>query len=222
METILEPLIQSPALLRHLEQLQELVLEEQERRELFYQTITDAEKAEFINGKVIMHSPVKKQHNLCSGFLYQLLNIYTLRHKTGGFVGFEKIFVSLTRNDYEPDICYFAPEKAQHFTAHQMKFPAPDFIAEILSPSTETIDRGVKFEDYAAHGVAEYWIINPESKTVEQYVEQNGIYNLLATLHEGVIRSSAIVGFEIPLLALFDEYEHLLALQAILQSTSYP
>ncbi len=54
----------------------------------------------------------------------------------------------------------------------QMKYPAPDFIAEILSPSTESVDRITKFEDYAAHGVAEYWLIDPAKKIVEQYDSQ--------------------------------------------------
>ena len=45
-----------------------------------------------------------------------------------------------------------------------MKYPAPDFIAEILSPSTDERDRGIKFEDYAAHGVGEYWLLDPVIK----------------------------------------------------------
>ncbi len=43
----------------------------------------------------------------------------------------------------------------------QSKFPAPDLIVEVLSESTEANDRGIKFEDYAAHGVVEYWIVDP-------------------------------------------------------------
>jgi Uma2 family endonuclease len=52
----------------------------------------------------------------------------------------------------------------------QMRFPAPDFIAEILSPSTEENDRNIKSTDYAAHGVSEYWIIDPAYRIVEQYL----------------------------------------------------
>lgn len=219
MNTILEPLVQSPDLPRYLEQLQHFIHDEQERREQFYDEMSESEKVEFINGIVIMHSPVKKQHNQCSGFLYQLLNIFTLRHQTGGFVGIEKILISLTRNDYEPDICYFARDKAQKFTPDQMKFPPPDFIAEVLSPGTEFRDRGVKFEDYAAHGVREYWILDPESRTIEQYVLRDAAYHLLLKVQDGNIRSAAIEGFTIPVAAVFNEQEHLMVLEAILQST---
>ncbi len=215
MDALLEPLLHSPKLRLYLTQLQNAVAEEQCRREQFWRDVRDDQKAEFINGEVIMHSPVKMEHNYTSGFLYQLLNVY-VRIKKLGFVGFEKIFISLTRNDYEPDICFFGNDKAQHFNRKQMKFPAPDFIAEVLSPSTEKDDRGVKFEDYAAHGVGEYWILDPEAETIEQYVLRDGAYFLHVKVTTGTIRSLAIEGFEIPVRAVFDEHENISALQKIL------
>lgn len=86
--------------------------------------------------------------------------------------------VSLTLNDYEPDICYFNAAKAAAFQPDQMRFPAPDFIVEVLSASMEANDRGVKFDDYAAHGVAEYWLIDPDTQTVEQYRLHGDAYEL--------------------------------------------
>jgi Uma2 family endonuclease len=87
-----------------------------------------------------------------------------------GHVGQEKVLITLTRNDYEPDIVYFGPQKAQSLTPDQVKFPAPDFAVEVLSTSMESNDRGIKFLDYAAHGVAEYWLVDPQAKIIEQYV----------------------------------------------------
>lgn len=58
-----------------------------------------------------------------------------------------------------------------------MKFPVPDLAVEVLSPSTEARDRGVKFEDYAANRVGEYWIISTEEATVEQFVLEKGTYH---------------------------------------------
>ena len=63
--------------------------------------------------------------------------------------------VSLTRNDYEPDICFFGVAKAAQLTPDQMRFPVPDLVVEVLSETTQAVDRGVKFDDCAAHGVAE-------------------------------------------------------------------
>lgn len=50
----------------------------------------------------------------------------------------------------------------------------PWFIAEVLSDSTEKIDRDEKMNMYGKVGVQEYWIIDPEGEAIEQYANQNG------------------------------------------------
>ena len=44
---------------------------------------------------------------------------------------------------------------------------APDWICEVLSRSTETVDRTKKLPIYAAHGVSHVWLIDPIAKTLE-------------------------------------------------------
>lgn len=117
--------------------------------------------------------------------------------------------ISLTRNDYEPDICYFNAAKAADFMDDQRRFPAPDLAVEFLSKKTASRDRGIKYEDYAAHGVQEYWIIDPVRKTVEQYVLTDSAYELTMKASEGILRSVAVEGFAIPIAAIFDKQENL-------------
>ena len=99
-----------------------------------------------------------------------------------------------------------------------MRFPAPDLVVEVLSETTQAIDRGVKFDDYAAHGVAEYWIVDPVTETLEQYrLPENGdTYELVIKAMTGQVRSVAIPGFEIPVRAIFDPQVNRSALQTIL------
>lgn len=139
-----------------------------------------------------------------------------------GYVGYEKIMVSLTRNDYEPDICYFGPAKAATFTPDQMRFPAPDLVVEVISQSIEQNDRGVKFEDYAAHGVSEYWIIDPDAETLEQYhlAEGEDSYRLVIKAMTGQVLSFAIPGFEIPVRAVFDPAINQAALRVLLSQNN--
>ena len=111
--------------------------------------------------------------------------------------------IELTRNDYEPDIVFFSKEKSNQFTDDQMLFPAPDFVVEILSPSTEKYDRNEKFVDYAAHGVQEYWIIEPEIEIVEQYFNEGGKFVLFQKLHKGLLESKTVSGFAIDLKDIF-------------------
>lgn len=46
---------------------------------------------------------------------------------------------------------------------------APDLVIEIISPSTERIDYGVKLFKYRTAGVREYWIVNPITQIVQTY-----------------------------------------------------
>ncbi len=212
-----QELLKSPYLPFYAQQIKEVLAAESQRRQAFYARITEQDKAEFINGEVIYHSPVRLRHNMAGGNLYRLLSSYVMSHNLG-FVGYEKLMVSLTRNDYEPDICFFKQETANQFKPDQMHFPAPDLAVEVLSDSTAANDRGVKFQDYAAHGVAEYWIIDPELETVEQYQLVGKTYQLVIKARSGELESLVVEGFIIPIAAIFDEQVNGAVLRQLLGS----
>lgn len=74
----------------------------------------------------------------------------------------------------------------------------------------------MKFRDYEAHGVGEYWIIDPDTEVLEQYVAIDGIYELRLNSGEGTVTSTAVPGFQIPSRALFDEAENMRVLRTLL------
>lgn len=216
---IVDRIMESPQLNLYLEKIHEKLADEQRRRAEFFETITEDDKAEFINGEIVIQSPAKYEHNTVSGNLFALMTSYVKRNDVG-WVGAEKVFISLTRNDYEPDICFFRKSVADKFKAGQMRFPAPDLIVEVLSPSTKDRDRGVKFIDYAAHGVREYWIIDPVAQVLEQYLLlETGEYDLALKSDSGSVKSTAIPGFEIPIRAVFDANENIAALEKLLKQS---
>jgi Uma2 family endonuclease len=177
---------------------------EQRRRVAFLEKITENDKAEFINGEEIFHSPSRESHNAVLATLAELLSPYVRSRKLGRIRG-EKAMISLTRNDYEPDLSFFSMEKIKKLDKNTMRYPAPDFVVEALSPSTAKNDRGVKLKDYAKHGIAEYWIIDPDEEILEQYILKSETYELILKSGSGNVRSRAIEGFEIPIRALFDD-----------------
>lgn len=207
MESPIKSLLNSPKLFTYLETLIEVAKTEKENRAAFREWVTPGMKAEFINGEVIIHSPVKNRHLKAISRLFSLINTYVLVNKLGE-VFQEKAMIGLTRNDYEPDICFWKKEKADAFTSDQMVFPVADFIIEILSPSTEKVDRGVKFEDYAAHGTQEYWIVDPTpaGESIEQYfLNEEDVFQLHKTVTlKGHIESEVIPGLSIAVSAIFD------------------
>ncbi|SDE66298.1 Endonuclease, Uma2 family (restriction endonuclease fold) [Dyadobacter soli] len=195
-----------------LDAVQKALDQERERRLKFYNDITEQEKIEFINGEIVVHSPVKKKHAIASGLLYRIMSIYVDREEIG-FVGYDNVMIALTRNDYEPDVCFFKNPRAETLSNDHTIFPAPDLVVEILSPSTRSRDRGLKFEDYQAHGIEEYWIIDPETEILEQYHLVDKKYELILTSGTQNVRSFVIDGFQIPIRCIFDKVENLKAIQ---------
>ncbi|MBI5653382.1 MAG: Uma2 family endonuclease [Chloroflexi bacterium] len=223
-EATVRELARSPLLPFVEQRLHALMMDEQKRRAEFHRAVDagdpryDGKSIEFINGEVIELMAVQNKHANAGENLFVLLRVWVNRDSLGQ-VNHEKIMISLSRNDYEPDICFWIKAKVAAFKPNQTRFPAPDFIVEVLSPSTKEIDRGIKFKDYAAHGVGEYWIVDPERETIEQYFLKDEEYILSDALSEGMITNRVIAGFQIPVRAIFDTAANFAALQEIMART---
>jgi len=214
-QSAIQPLMHSPLLPEIVATLQARVREEDELRRRFYEDLRDDQKAEFIDGHVIVHSPARRKHLTVRKHLEKLLDTYVSMRGMGQVHG-EKCLCVFPRNDYEPDVVFFGAEKAAGLADNTMKFPIPDFVAEVLSESTEDRDRGVKFEDYESHGVAEYWIVDADAEVVEQYLRRGDRFHLALKSGSGEIASPTVPGFRIPIRALFDPADNLDALRRIM------
>ena len=200
---ILSPIKNSPNLRSLIDELEVMWQKEQDKRLDFYNWLTPDKKAEFIGGEIIVHSPVVKKHNVITKELLKILDPFIISRDLG-FLGVEKIMCRFDRNDYEPDLCFFKKEKSVTFLDDQTIFPIPDFIVEILSPSTEARDRGIKKEDYQLNGVQEYWIIDPDIDTIEQYlINEDGEYNEPIFFEKGFIECTVLLGLKIAVKSIF-------------------
>lgn len=218
-ETLLKPIRRSPRLVEAARLLNRQIERERRQRKQFYEKMSLDEKVEFIDGKVIHHSPSRKDHLDVTKRLLKLLDTYVSIHNLGVVLS-EKCLCVFPRNDYEPDIVFFGRKKAAHLQPNTLKFPIPDLIVEVLSRSTEQRDRGVKFEDYAAHGVGEYWIIDAQAQAVERYCRAKETYLPVPRSPANELQSRIIKGLSLPVAAVFDEVENLKALRQILASPS--
>jgi Uma2 family endonuclease len=187
-----------------LEDLNNFWQEERAKRQHFYNLVHEDTKAEFINGEIIFHSPVKNKHWVACTRIAARLTVYVDDHLLG-LVGVEKVMITCGRNDYEPDVVFFGKAKAAEFTRNQLLFPPPDLAVEVLSDSTRKTDYGVKFKDYAQHQITEYWIVDTDNQSVEQYfLDKNNEYVLHQKLvGEGLLKSKAIEGFVIEISSIF-------------------
>jgi len=116
--------------------------EEQVQRHTFWAEVDENVKAEFILGEIIYHSPIYGRHWMASSNILTQLLPYVKENNLGK-IGIEKVMIRLTRNDYEPDICFWSKSQSDGFGKIQSAFPPPEFVIEILSDSTRERDYGV-------------------------------------------------------------------------------
>jgi Uma2 family endonuclease len=200
---VFDEILQSPNLREIIDELEAAWADEQKRRHEFWADIDENIKAEFIMGEIIYHSPIYGRHWMASSNLTRRLLPFVYDQDLGK-IAYEKVMIRLTRNDYEPDICFWKKERTLDFGKKQSAFPAPDFIIEILSDSTKERDYGIKMTDYALHGVQEYWIVDTDAQTVEQYLLEKGTYQLAQKLKEGKLSSEVINGFVMNVSEIFE------------------
>lgn len=127
-------------------------------------------REELINGKVVAMSPAASNHNRIAGDIYGIFWSYLRGKKCEPFGDGEAVY--LTEVDhFIPDFMVVCdPDKVKSNGVHG----APDLVVEVLSPGTTKNDRGRKMDVYGQCGVRENWIVIPNEKTVEQYIQDNG------------------------------------------------
>ena len=102
----------------------------------------------------------------------------------------------------EPDITVVCdPDKLDKYGCKG----APDMVIEILSPSTRRHDLAVKYRLYQRAGVREYWIVDPDRKTVQVSKLEDGLYNAADVYTSGAVPVGLWEDFSIDLSQVFTE-----------------
>jgi Uma2 family endonuclease len=81
---------------------------------------------------------------------------------------------------------------------------APDWICEVVSPSTEAIDRGRKLRIYAREGVAHAWLVDPLRRSLEVLTLESGTFSQLDEHHgDARVRARPFDAIELELRSLW-------------------
>ncbi len=128
--------------------------------------LSDGERAELIDGHMYMMSPPSRIHQKITGKLFTEISNY-INHKGGqGEVYVAPFAVFLNEDDknyVEPDISVICdPNKLNDNGCNG----APDWIIEVVSPTSRKRDYSTKLFKYRTAGVREYWLVDPEKKRV--------------------------------------------------------
>jgi Uma2 family endonuclease len=107
------------------------------------------------------------------------------------------------RNIFQPDILFIGKEKLALIGERMIEGP-PDLIVEVLSPSSAYHDLRTKFRIYEQAGVQEYWIVDPERKSVEIFTNSDSKFQLCQEIeNKGTAQSVLLPGLSVELAAIF-------------------
>lgn len=151
-------------------------------------------KAEYVDGRVIMHSPASIRRVDIVSFLVTLLKLFVAKHDLGVVLGPElqvRLRPGLRR---VPDLLFVAKERTDILRETFVEGP-PDLVIEIVSPDSIARDWREKYLEYEQAGVSEYWVIDPQAQRMDVYqLEKAGRYKALVA-EEGVYHSRVVSGF---------------------------
>ncbi|MCR2045714.1 Uma2 family endonuclease [Acetatifactor muris] len=131
--------------------------------------LPEGQRAELIDGRLYMMAPPIRIHQkLISQFTKIIGNYIDTRQGTCEvYPAPFAVFLNEDDLNYvEPDISVICDKGKLNDKGCN---GAPDWIIEIVSPSTSRIDYGIKLFKYRSAGVREYWIVNPYKKSVMVY-----------------------------------------------------
>lgn len=155
----------------------------------------DGKRYEIIQGELYMTPAPSTIHQAIVGNLYVSLRQAIQDNGLGRvFMAPTDVVLSMT-NVVQPDLCVISKDRARIITRANI-VEAPDLIVEVLSESTVTVDKGAKKSLYQQFGVREYWIVDPDTETVEQYVLREAVLELQGTFGRGQAVTSHV--FDVP------------------------
>lgn len=131
--------------------------------------LPEGQRAELIDGQIYDMAPPSPMHQELVMELSATLRDY-IKKNGGPFKVYPAPFAVFLneddRNYVEPDISVICDSSKVDNRGYQ---GAPDFIIEIVSPSSQRMDYLTKLFKYRTAGVREYWIVNPLQRTVQVY-----------------------------------------------------
>ena len=163
-----------------------------------YFAVPEPRRVELIDGVFYdLASPGRTHQLLVTLISYQLTAC--VMHHSKDCIVLPSFDVQLDKDDYtivEPDIlvcCDYSIVKENHI------YGAPDFVLEILSPSTRATDLYVKLKKYHDAGVREYWIVDPKKEQILVYrfedIDELNVYTFSDKVPLGISDGKCIIDF---------------------------
>ncbi|HBD07998.1 MAG TPA: hypothetical protein DCZ69_07020 [Syntrophobacteraceae bacterium] len=134
---------------------------------------------EIINGELfVTPRPSRKHVNTSSILGAEIIPPYRFGRSggPGGWIILIEAEVAFGKDILVPDLAGWKRDRFPIEEPHNWISVAPDWVCEILSPSTTLVDRTAKMPIYSQHNVSHAWLIDPVLKSLEVYRFEPGVW----------------------------------------------
>ncbi len=151
------------------------------------EAVPETQVAEIIDGVLETHPRPRPEHGAAAYELGGELRDPFGRGRggPGGWIFLPEPELHLGPDIVVPDLAGWHRERLPTKPQDAFIAVAPDWVCEILSPSTARLDRGAKRRIYAGAGVQHLWLPDPEAGELEAFALAGGHWLLLATVQRG-------------------------------------
>ena len=168
-----------------------------------YAALPEGAPYQLIGGELIILPAPTPYHQKVCGKISYFLRDHVYKEKLGEvFDAPIDVFFEETET-YQPDIIFISKERVGIVGEKRIE-GAPDLVIEVISPATAYYDLRKKFRVYERHGVKEYWIVDPEEKSIEVYINQGKKFLPAETaIKKGTVESQILKGFKVQVEEIF-------------------
>lgn len=161
---------------------------------------------EIVDGQLYVSPRPAMAHALAASSLNVELGGSFRQAGPGGWWILHEPELHFGRDVVVPDLAGWRRERLPSVPQTPFMTLAPDWICEVLSPSTERLDRARKLPLYARQGVMHAWLVNPLARTLEVLRRQGQRWMLRAThADDERVRAEPFEAVELDLLTLWGE-----------------
>ena len=137
--------------------------------------MTQGQWWELVDGVIVEKPMVQLDHELCSGWLYQVMGPYVEERSLGRMLSSRIMVKADDFGGRMPDLLFIRQERI-HIAQQKAVYGAPDLIIEIISPNDRPSDIRVLEADYSRLGVPELVFINLRKPEIRLLRKRNGDY----------------------------------------------
>jgi len=165
----------------------------------------DGNRYELIDGELFVSPSPRPKHQDVSANLVKFLLPFVERKKLGKvyYAPFDVFLEPGSSTCVEPDILFIAAHRLHLIDEKKGMIGAPELVVEIFSESTWRVDMREKKDLYRRTGVQEYWMADPDDRSIAvcRFAESDQPRTLTLT---DTLTSPLFPGLEIPLRSVFD------------------